>query len=196
MELNTAFVERWAGRYVELMGTVEPLLLNDVGPKIRVRGYYARDELIAVGCWKSPRIRSRLESNSEDDVHDITSAAFAAPERLQHRILCLLTGIQVRAATALLTIWRRIGTPSWMSDRSEPSAPSANSPPTMWRTRRTSEFAARSGNASASIFEHWIALCGAGTGMADVRHRRVPATSRPADVITGKRTAKRMASGT
>jgi len=106
MKLSRAFVAQWSGRYIEFMDDEEARLLNEVGPRLREHGCYTRDELVTVGTWKSPRIRSRLEHNSDADTHDITSIALAAPERLQHRVLCLLNGIQVRAATALLTVWQ------------------------------------------------------------------------------------------
>ncbi len=35
----------------------------------------------------------------------MTGLAFNAPERLQHRILCLLFGVQVPMASAVLTVW-------------------------------------------------------------------------------------------
>src|SRR5947209_11782741 len=103
--VDSAFVDGWANRYVRFMGSEEPRLLNEVGPRVRQQGYYTREDLAAVGNWKSVRIRSRLASNSDEDIRDITTLAFGAPERLQHSILTLLMGVQVRAASAFLTIW-------------------------------------------------------------------------------------------
>ena len=105
MALDRRFVEAWAGRYVQYMGPVESRLLDEVGPHVRQQGHYTREDLAAVGDWKSVRIRSRLASNSDEDIRDISSMAFAAPERFQHSVLTLLRGVQVRAASALLTVW-------------------------------------------------------------------------------------------
>jgi hypothetical protein len=87
------------------MGSEEYRLLAEVGPRLREQGHYTREDLAAVGDWKSVRIRSRLGSNSDEDIRDITAMAFTAPERFQHLILTLLRGVQVRTASALLTIW-------------------------------------------------------------------------------------------
>lgn len=105
MTLDHAFVEAWARRYTIYMGPEEDRLLTEVGARVREQGYYTREDLAAVGDWKSVRIRSLLASNSDEDIRDITAMAFTAPERLQHLILTLLRGVQVRAASALLTIW-------------------------------------------------------------------------------------------
>ena len=51
------------------------------------------------GEWKSPRARPSLAENLEDDVNDISRIALAAPERLQHRLLGLLRGVDD------LTVW-------------------------------------------------------------------------------------------
>jgi hypothetical protein len=61
--------------------------------------------LLAVGHWKSTRVLSRLNSNSDEDIEDITRVALSAPNRLKHRILHLLAGVQTPVASALLTVW-------------------------------------------------------------------------------------------
>lgn len=105
MALDRTFVEAWADRYVLYMGPVEGRLLDEVGPRVRDQGHYTREDFAAVGDWKSVRIRGRLASNSDEDIREVSSMAFAAPERFQHLVLTLLRGVQVRAASALLTVW-------------------------------------------------------------------------------------------
>ena len=61
---------------------------------------------MAVGQWKSPRAKRSLESNSDDMIHDITATAFTAPLPIQHRILTLLSGVEVPMASALLMVWQ------------------------------------------------------------------------------------------
>lgn len=101
---DRAWILTWAGAYERGMGTTEPHLFTDVGPAAAGRGYYTRDELIAVARWKTSRSQSQVAANCTVDIEDLTRIAFAAPERLQHRILTLLSGVQVRTATALLTV--------------------------------------------------------------------------------------------
>ncbi|MFG2049915.1 hypothetical protein ACGFIW_21115 [Micromonospora sp. NPDC048935] len=94
------FVLYWSDRY-----QVRPLetdVLDVVGPAVAKRGYYNRSDLRQVVLWKSPRSTTYIERNSDSDIEDLTRMALAAPERLRHRILCLLDGVGVPIASALL----------------------------------------------------------------------------------------------
>ena len=103
-KLDRKWVRTWADRYIERMGQTEPYLLGEVGPAAAARGFYESDELAAVARWKTPRSSQRIAANSCADVREVTAMAFAASERLQHRILTLLNGVQVPTATALLAV--------------------------------------------------------------------------------------------
>ncbi|MGC4868939.1 hypothetical protein ACLQ3B_26265 [Micromonospora sp. DT53] len=95
------FVLHWSARY-----QVKPLeidVLDVVGPAVAKRGYYHRSDLRQVVLWKSPRSTTYIERNSDNDIEDLTRMALAAPEGLNHRILCLLDGVGVPIASALLT---------------------------------------------------------------------------------------------
>lgn len=60
-------------------------------PAARARGYLTHAELIALGEWKSPRIRPRLAANEPEFVEAATRTAFATPdERLRIEVLTLL----------------------------------------------------------------------------------------------------------
>jgi hypothetical protein len=101
------FVNLWATRYVQeaLAGNaLEGELLSELGPRVAKRGFLEKAELARIGDWKTTRVRTQLASNSEADVTDITRLALAAPERLQHRILCLLVGVGHPMASAILTV--------------------------------------------------------------------------------------------
>src|SRR5260370_21863773 len=106
--LDKGCVEYWRRPYVEddkSIGGKEQELFTRVGPRVAKRGYYQKAEVAMVGDWKSPRIRNRLARNPDADVRDISRLAFAAPERLQHRILSLLHAVRDPVASALLTVW-------------------------------------------------------------------------------------------
>jgi len=108
LPFGKTFVDHWSRQYLEADksgGGNERQLLRRVGPQVAERGYYRKAELLMVGDWKSPRIRSRLARNSDEDVRDISRLALAAPERLQHRILGLLHGVRNPVASALLAVW-------------------------------------------------------------------------------------------
>lgn len=104
MRITAAFVVEWAGRYVSNMGSVEPELFETLGPGVAARGFYEPEELAKVARWKTPRSQRKIQQNEPDDVRDVTSMAFSAPERLQHRVLTMLDGVRVATATALLTV--------------------------------------------------------------------------------------------
>jgi len=72
-------------------------------PAARARGYLTHAELIALGEWKSPRIRPRLAANEPEFVEAATRAAFSTPdERLRIEVLTLLRGVGWPMASTLL----------------------------------------------------------------------------------------------
>ena len=106
--LDRAFVRRWSRAYVdgqtEQESTTEAWLFGEVGAQARRRGYLTKEELLAVGEWKSPRARSRLRSNPPDLVELVTRRAFEAPdERLT--VLTSLQGVGEPMASAILSVW-------------------------------------------------------------------------------------------
>jgi len=100
--LNQKWVTRWTAAYP--LGPDEVHLLNVVGPSAQKRGHFTLDELVKVARWKSARAAGRVGSNSPRDVKVLTGAALSAPAGYQHLILTLLNGVQVRMASAILTI--------------------------------------------------------------------------------------------
>jgi hypothetical protein len=104
MAIKKAFVAKWSKQYLADLPAAEVDLLDRVGPIVAARGYYERDEFLAVGRWKSPRPGKHLAANTDDDIVDVTRIALGSPTRLQHRILTLLNGVQVPMATALLAV--------------------------------------------------------------------------------------------
>lgn len=104
-ELTKSWVEHWAALYREGMGDEEPRLLGVVGPAGRARGYFTLDELVDIGRWKANRTTGRIRANSEADVEEVTRLAISSSENMRHRILCVLSGVGVPMASAVLTIW-------------------------------------------------------------------------------------------
>ena len=99
--VDSEYVVFWSALYDESYDEV----LTRVGPSIRDRGYYDRDDFMAIGRWKAARVTPLLASNTDEMLRDVTSTAFAAPEPIRHRILTLLTGVRAPMASALLTAW-------------------------------------------------------------------------------------------
>lgn len=101
--IDASWIDHWAGRYNE---PADDVVLNEVGARVRERGYYDRSDLITVGSWKSQRAKSRMASNTDEMIHDITATALTAPLPIQHLVLRLLKGVEVPMASSLLMVWR------------------------------------------------------------------------------------------
>src|SRR4051794_16410584 len=61
-----------------------------IGRSARERGYYTRDEFIAVCYWKTPRTKSRVQKNSVADVETATRTALSNASSEDERIGALL----------------------------------------------------------------------------------------------------------
>ncbi len=108
LSFDPDFVRHWSDRYVAEMPRLEQTLLDDIGPASAVRGHMTPDDLEQVGRWKAARATGYLARNEPALVEDVTRVAFATdtPDRLRHRILCLLAGVGHPMASAILTVWR------------------------------------------------------------------------------------------
>jgi len=68
-----------------------------------MRGFYTRDEFLAVTRWKTRRSQSRCARNSPALVEETTAAALrASDERLRIGTLTLLEGVSMPTASVLL----------------------------------------------------------------------------------------------
>lgn len=101
--IDVSWVDYWADRYPV---SADAEVLNEVGARVRQRGHYDRQDFITVGVWKSQRAKSRMASNTDAMIHDVTATALTAPLAIQHRILTLLKGVEVPMASSLLTVWQ------------------------------------------------------------------------------------------
>jgi len=74
-----------------------------IGVTARMRGFYTRDEFLAVARWKTNRSMSRCARNSATLVEETTAAALrASDERLRIGTLTLLEGVSMPTASVLL----------------------------------------------------------------------------------------------
>jgi hypothetical protein len=71
------------------------------------RGYYTRDEFVAVCLWKTQRVRRRLEDNASAAIEHATRAALGtADERERMAVLLALAGVSWGRASTLLHLAR------------------------------------------------------------------------------------------
>ncbi len=99
--IDHRFVQQWCPRYSR---TYDSRVLEEIGPAVRARGRFTHEEFLEVCRWKSRRVSGLVARNSAVDVEQLTEVALAAPERLRHRVLTLLTGVGVPVASALLMV--------------------------------------------------------------------------------------------
>jgi hypothetical protein len=100
--IDADFVSYWADRYPLVYH--EQRLFSDVRRDVAKRGYYLREEALAVVGWKSPRSRTYFGRNLGEDIEGLTRLALQAPDHLRHRVLGLLDGVGDPVASALLAV--------------------------------------------------------------------------------------------
>lgn len=90
-------------KYIELYNT-ENYLFTVVGPRVKARGYFLFDEFYKICMWKSARQKQRYIKN-KDSIEKISKEAFSEKdEKRKMETLCLLDGVSIPTASALLTI--------------------------------------------------------------------------------------------
>ncbi len=102
--IDKTWIDHWSRKYDE---RYDAKVLDEIGPRVGERGYYDREDLLAVGRWKARgRTQAALNANKDKEIHDITRMALEAELPYQHRILTLLQGVGVPMASALLMVWQ------------------------------------------------------------------------------------------
>ncbi|WP_439488188.1 hypothetical protein [Algoriphagus sp.] len=83
-------------------------IVKENSERIKSRGYITKNELKIIGEWKTPRSKSRLASNAEDYIQEITQIAFSTEnEKLRIEILNLLIGVGWPTASVLLHFYHK-----------------------------------------------------------------------------------------
>jgi hypothetical protein len=71
----------------------------------RKRGWLTRDDLIAIGYWKSPRAIKHIKSNHYATIKKVTQNAFKTKsESSKIKELTTLSGVSLPMASAILTL--------------------------------------------------------------------------------------------
>lgn len=107
-ELRLRFPIRQIARLALQYAYADDSVVQAIGAKAQSRGWYTRDELVAVALWKTERSRSRVRQNREDAVKDATELALrTADERLRIGVLTQLQGVLMPTASVLLHLAHR-----------------------------------------------------------------------------------------
>lgn len=82
---------------------LEDRIVNEIGPRVRERGYFTHSELIDICRWKTPRSAPLVALNSEEGVQEATRLALSATdEALRIWISMGLSGVSWPTASVLL----------------------------------------------------------------------------------------------
>jgi hypothetical protein len=108
MTTMQTFLLRFDGRQVKALSSRfnasgDSTVEREIGPRVCAAGYYSKDDFLAVCRWKSPRSQPLCQSNSEEFVRAVTSAALSSEcEQFRVESLMLLRGVNWPTASALL----------------------------------------------------------------------------------------------
>lgn len=96
-----ADIETWASRY-SYRGEME--LISGPVERARKQGYLDMETFLAIGEWKSPRVRKRRAANSPEFVEEISRLALlpSTSPRLAIESLTLLSGVDWPTASVIL----------------------------------------------------------------------------------------------
>ncbi len=106
--LSAAFVTKWDGLHCanRAFRQREEPIFEGVGPAVRSRGYFTRDEFLAVACWSNSRPKLDYAANSETTVNAVTAKAIASqPQTRAEHLDSHLRGVRIRTATTLLSVF-------------------------------------------------------------------------------------------
>ena len=93
-------IQEWASRYEYPQ---ESHITDVVGPQAKTRRYFTKSELLDLARWKTPRSQSRVDSNCEEFIREVTRTALTTEsERLRIEVLTLLRGVGWPTASVIL----------------------------------------------------------------------------------------------
>jgi hypothetical protein len=99
-EFPLSDISSWAERYpLEYDQAVETV----IAPAVRERGYFTKQEFLAICRWKTPRSKSRVQRNPQGFIQAVTQTALSTTdERLRIEVLTLLEGVGWPTASVIL----------------------------------------------------------------------------------------------
>ena len=82
---------------------LEDKVVDKVGPRSKSRGYFTKDDFKALCRWKTPRSKSRVNSNPPEFIEEATRIALSTDcEELRIGVLTLLHGVSWPTASVVL----------------------------------------------------------------------------------------------
>jgi hypothetical protein len=84
---------------------LERKLLRETSPRLQERGHLEPFEFFEICEWKSTRTKTLVRRNAPERIKEVSRIAFSCSEDLRPSILCLLDGVRIPTASAILSIW-------------------------------------------------------------------------------------------
>lgn len=90
---------------LESLWDFEKYIFSSITQNVTANGFYAPDELLVVGYWKSPRPIRFLVQNRTSRIKELTHESFTTDQQ-PWKPLVQLRGVGIPVASALLTVWQ------------------------------------------------------------------------------------------
>lgn len=106
-ELDLALVHEMTAHYNDTEETaLERAIFSELSNKVRFSGELEPEDFFTICEWKSTRTKTLVRTNPHEHIRDITRLAFSSRESLRVPLLCILNGVRVPTASAILTVWQ------------------------------------------------------------------------------------------
>jgi|LakMenEpi03Aug12_release.lakeMendotaPanAssembly.Ray.scaffolds.fasta_scaffold265680_1 hypothetical protein len=106
-KLDLALVGKMTELYNETEETsLERSIFSELSTKVRLSGELEPEDFFKICEWKSTRTKTLVRTNPHEHIRDVTRLAFSSRESLRVPLLCILNGVRVPTASAILTVWQ------------------------------------------------------------------------------------------
>jgi hypothetical protein len=106
-KLDLALVGEMTAFYNETEETaLERSIFSELSNKVKSRGELEPEDFFKICEWKSTRTKTLVRTNPQEHIRDVTRLAFSSRESLRVPLLCILNGVRVPTASAILTVWQ------------------------------------------------------------------------------------------
>ena len=105
--LDLALISRMTSIYNETEeSNLERFLFGELSEKIKLNNELEPDDFFKICEWKSTRTKTLVRTNPREHIQEVTRLAFSSRESLRVPLLCILNGVRIPTASAILTVWR------------------------------------------------------------------------------------------
>ena len=105
--LDLALVAEMTAQYnATEESSLERFIFGELSQKVGRNGEVDSEDFFKICEWKSTRTKSLVRTNPREHIQEVTRLAFSSSDSLRVPLLCILNGVRVPTASAILTVWR------------------------------------------------------------------------------------------